>query len=91
MRKFIWDENKNEKIKKERGISFEEIADAIEAGFLLKGEPHHNPKYAHQVLLHVCLNKYVYTVPSEVNEGKIKFATVYPNRKAKKLYMGEKT
>ena len=49
---FDWDNSKNEKLQKERQISFERIVIAIEDGKLLEVlENPNKEEYAHQLLL----------------------------------------
>ena len=64
MKPFRWAHEKNETLKSERSISFEEIALAIEADGLLDILRHPNPeKYPNQSLLVVAFEGYVYLVP----------------------------
>jgi uncharacterized DUF497 family protein len=59
MKPFRWNAEKNEMLKSERGVSFESIVVAIEAGGLLDVLTH--PK---QRVLVVACDNYVYLVPS---------------------------
>jgi len=61
MKPFRWNHDKNELLKKERGISFEEI---LLADGLLDELRHPNQeKYPNQFVLVVALNGYVYLIP----------------------------
>lgn len=80
---FRWSHEKNEILKAERGISFEEIVLAIEAGGLIGLAPHKNPgRYPKQSVAAVSLEHYVYLVPY-VQEREFCFLkTIIPSRKA---------
>jgi uncharacterized DUF497 family protein len=91
MKYFDWNKEKNEFLKKERNISFEEVVLAIQNGMLLDRVKHHNPgKYPKQFILYVQISDYVYAVPNIENENKIFLKTIYPDRRATKKYLGEK-
>lgn len=85
---FDWSDEKNEKLKRERGISFEEMQEAIES----EGELDivNNPnkiKYPNQKMYVVKYKDYIYLVPFVEDEVKIFFKTIIPNRKATKKYL----
>ena len=62
--KFDWDPEKNEWLKAERKISFEEIALLLSNGILWKRTKHPNQKdYPHQEVFLVPINNYIYFVP----------------------------
>ncbi len=84
-----WDPQKNLKIQEERGISFESIHAAIEAGHLLEVILHTNPKYQHQKILVVDMNGYVVLVPFIEDEKRVFLKTAFPSRKATKTYLTE--
>ncbi len=88
MKPFRWNPDKNETLKIERSISFEEIALAIEADGLLDELRHPNlEKYPNQSVLVVALDGYVYLVPY-VEESEYYFLkTVIPSRKATRDYL----
>lgn len=83
MKPFRWSSEKNEILKAERGISFEEITVAVEAGALLEVVPHPNPgKYPRQKIMVVAVFGYAYLVPF-IEEGDHFFLkTIIPSRKA---------
>ncbi|MFN7808945.1 MAG: toxin [Pseudanabaena sp.] len=88
MKPFRWNHEKNELLKKERGISFEEIVLAIEADGLLDELQHRNAdKYPHQFILVVALDEYVYLVPYVEELDYYFLKTVIPSRKATRLYL----
>jgi uncharacterized DUF497 family protein len=87
MQLFDWDEQKNRKLKAERGVSFDEVVAAINNGDLLDIIEHHNQsRYQGQELWVVRVRGYVYVVPT-VSENNINFLkTAYPNRKLNLKY-----
>jgi uncharacterized DUF497 family protein len=91
MKKIQWNTDKNEKLKQERGISFERIIDCIENGQVLDDIDHPNQeKYGHQNMFVINVDDYVYLVPYVENEQEIFLKTIIPSRKATKKYLGGK-
>ncbi len=88
---YKWDFLKNEKLKVERGISFEQIVMHIERGDVLDLVAHPNQKkYPGQQIIVVEINEYAYIVPFvESSEGKF-LKTIIPSRKATRDYLGGK-
>lgn len=88
MRYFGWDPDKNEWLKRERGISFEAIVYYIQQGQLLDILEHPNPKrYPNQRIFLVQIEDYVYLVPF-VERGEEAFLkTIIPSRKATREYL----
>ena len=88
MKPFRWNHEKNEQLKAERNISFEEIVLAIEANGLPDIIEHSNPgKYPQQRMFVVAIEQYAYLVPF-VEETEYYFLkTVIPNRKATRDYL----
>ena len=88
MRRFDWDQAKNVKLRKERGVGFEDIKRAVDKHQLLDDFPHPNKgKYPNQRLMVVKINDYGYLVPYVESEGKLFLKTIIPSRKATKLYL----
>ena len=88
MKYFSWNIEKNEQLKKERGISFEEVVFHIERGQLLDIVEHpHQEKYAGQRIFIVYINDYVYLVPFVEDEQEVFLKTIIPSRKATKKYL----
>jgi hypothetical protein len=87
---FRWDHTKNEQLKAQRDISFEEIVLAIEAGGLFDILQHPNRrKYPNQFVFVVAVEDYAYLVPF-VEEADFYFLkTIIPSRKATRDYLGE--
>lgn len=91
MNYYKWNLQKNEKLKNERGISFEQVVMHIENGDVLDLAAHPNQKkYPGQLMIVVEINEYAYLVPFvESSEGKF-LKTIIPSRKATKDYLGGK-
>jgi len=88
MKHHSWNNDKNEKLKKERHISFEDVLYYIEHGKLLAILEHTNKrKYSGQKIYIVEINNYVYIVPFIETENEIFLKTVIPSRKATKKYL----
>jgi len=84
---FYWDIKKNNKIKSERGISFEDMVIAINNGYILDIIEHPNDeKYSDQKLYIIKLNNYVYVVPVEVTDSGLLMKTIFRSRKFNKIY-----
>ena len=87
---FDYNEEKNQLLKKTRGISFEEVIEAIGNEKLLANLPHFlKGKYKDQFLFVVEINKYIYVVPYVKDKAKKVYflKTIYPSRKFTKLYL----
>jgi len=92
MKPFRWPPDKNDLLKAERGISFEEITVAVEAGGLLEVVPHPNTKkYPRQKVMVVEVTGYAYLVPF-VEEGDHFFLkTIIPSRKATRDFIAKES
>jgi uncharacterized DUF497 family protein len=81
----IWDDNKNQKLKSERKISFEEIAEIILRKDYL--DILDNPTRPDQQIFVITLNDYIYSVPFMIDEqSNIILKTAYPSRKLNQKY-----
>lgn len=88
MKYFDWDEEKNIKLKEERGIGFEEVVIALdEERVLYRGDHPNQNKYPGQKIVVVEIKDYAYVVPFVEDDEKIFFKTIIPNRKATKKYL----
>ena len=88
---YKWDKEKNEKLKIERDLSFEQVTMHIERGDVLDIVVHPNQeKYPNQQLLVVEINDYAYLVPFVENENGKFLKTIIPSRKATRDYLGGK-
>lgn len=91
MKYFVWDNDKNELLKKERNISFEHVVCAIDDGSLIAMIEHPNKQhYAHQKIFIIRIHDYIYLVPFVEDEEHIVLKTIIPSRKATKRYLKEK-
>jgi len=89
MKYYDWNDEKNELLKKLRGVSFEQVVLAIVSGDLMDRLRHPNPeKYPNQKVLLVAINDYIYSVPYVEDDEKVFLKTIIPNRKATKKYFG---
>ena len=84
MKYLNWNSEKNELLKIERGISFEEIVYQIESGNLLGVEE--NPVRSNQKIYIIELNHYAFVVPFVENDREIFLKTAFPSRKYTKRY-----
>lgn len=81
---------KNELLKQSRGIGFEDIISAINAGKVLDVFEHPDQaNYPGQKVYVVEALDYVYLVPFVKNDDGVFLKTIIPSRKAKKRYKGE--
>lgn len=85
---FEWNNDKNIKLRSDRGVSFETIIAAIDDGWLVDIVDHPNQEqYAHQNILCVRWNGYIYLVPFVRNWNVLFLKTIIPSRKATKKYI----
>ena len=82
-----WSPEKNEVLKKERGLCFEDVETAIESGDYIGDYPHPNQeRYPNQRVLIVEIDGYACIVPY-IREGNVRYLkTIYRSRKAKRLF-----
>jgi len=90
MKYFAWSAEKDESLRKERGISFEELVYHIEQGDVADILEHPNQKrYPGQRVLVVVVDEYACLVPCIETEEEVFLKTIIPSRKATKKYLGE--
>jgi len=90
VKRFNWNDGKNERLRAERGITFEEILFHIENGDLLDVLEHPNAdRYPGQRILVVGVNDYAYLVPYVEDDRELFLKTIIPSRKATKQYIGK--
>ncbi len=88
--KFEWDSNKNEWLKKERKISFEQIIFHLLQGDLWKISDHPDQiRHPGQKIYFVIVDDYIYLVPHLKQKNQIYLKTIIPSRKATKDYKKE--
>lgn len=91
MKYYNWNDEKNEVLKKLRGVSFEQVVLAIVSGDLIDRIKHPNPeKYPNQKVFLVRIEDYIYSVPFVEDNEIIFLKTIIPNSKATKKYLGGK-
>jgi len=80
---YKWNPDKNKLLYKTRGITFDEVVQAISDGYAVSDVPHWNKKkYPMQRIITVVINGYAYLVPY-VKDGENYFLkTIIPSRKA---------
>ncbi len=88
---FRWDNEKNELLKKNRGVCFEEVVLLMERGDVLDTIEHPNQEmYPGQKIAVVMIDAYAYLVPYVENNEGIFLKTIIPSRKATNKYVREK-
>lgn len=90
MKPLAWDPAKNELLKTQRGISFEEVVFHIQAGDILETYDHPNQeRYPGQRVHVIGIEEYVYLVPYVESEEHVFLKTIIPSRKATKKHRGK--
>ncbi len=85
----IWDDEKSARLKKERGISFDEVAVLILQKKYVDIVKH--PKRPGQRMFLIPINGYIHVVPFVMDrENNLVLKTVFPSRKFHKRHGGEK-
>ena len=88
MKYFDWDEEKNSRLKRDRGLGFEDILIAVDEGGIFDDIAHPNPKrYSSQRILVIQCRDYVFLVPYVEDDEKVFMKTIIPSRKARKRYI----
>ncbi|HEX7975637.1 MAG TPA: hypothetical protein VF498_14600 [Anaerolineales bacterium] len=91
MKSFSWSHEKDDQLRKERNISFEEVIFFIQRGQLLDIVQHPNQeKYAGQRIFIVDIDDYAYLVPFIETDEEVFLKTIIPSRKATRKYLGGK-
>ena len=89
MKTIAWSIEKNEVLKVERGVSFEDIVFHMFAGDIVDTFDHPNQeKYPGQKIHAIAVEDYVYLVPFVESKEEVFLKTIIPSRKATKLYRG---
>ncbi len=85
MKTIRWDPDKNDELKFERGISFEEVLYHIEQGSVIDIAEHPNQeKYPGQQIYVIRMRDYVYLVPFVETDDELFLKTIIPSRTAVK-------
>lgn len=86
---YDWDNDKNQRLKSNRNISFDEVVARIADGQVLDIVEHPNQaKYKGQRIFIVKINDYAWLVPFVETEDKVFLKTIIPSRKATQKYLG---
>jgi uncharacterized DUF497 family protein len=90
MAHYSWNPEKNEWLRRERGVSFEDVVFHIESGDEVDIFDHPNQqRYPGQKISVVLIEGYIYLVPFVESKDEIFLKTIIPSRKASKQYLGE--
>ncbi len=90
MKFYDWSVGKNEELRKERNVGFEDVIFSIIQGRLLDIVEHPNKdKYPNQRVFIVDIENYVYLVPFVEDEEVIFLKTIIPSRKMTRKYLGD--
>lgn len=82
-----WDDEKNNKLIAERGISFDDISEIILREDYL--DILENPNRKGQMIFIIFMNNYIYAVPFKLDDDEnIILKTANPSRKFNKIYGG---
>jgi uncharacterized DUF497 family protein len=85
-----WDEEKNQLLQLQRGLSFEIVVEKLENNEILARRTHPNrEKYPYLQILIVELDGYICYVPFVENDEEIFLKTIIPSRKLKKEFKGD--
>jgi len=90
MKVFRWDNEKNEWLKKNRRVSFEQVVILMEREDVIEAIEHPNQdKYPDQKIAIVKIGDYAYLVPYVQENDEIFLKTIIPSRKATTKYVRE--
>ncbi len=88
MKLINWNREKNEWLRKNRGICFEDILFYLDNNYLIDDVEHPNQvKYSGQRMMVLNIVEYIYLVPYVESEDEIFLKTIIPSRKATKNYL----
>lgn len=89
MKSIVSDAEKNETLKTERGVSFEDVVFHMQVGDLLDTFDHPNQqRYPGQKIHVVAMEEYVYLVPFVETEDEVFLKMIISSRRATKRYGG---
>ena len=88
MKVFQWDNEKNEELRKSRGVCFEQVVLLMEREDVLDTIQHPNQdKYPGQKVAIMKIENYIYLVPYVQERDEIFLKTIIPSRKATNKYV----
>ncbi|MBI5470634.1 toxin [Candidatus Kaiserbacteria bacterium] len=83
-----WSEEKNRELLHSRGVSFNDVALAIEKDEIIDILPHWNKgRFGHQEIIVLELNGYIHVVPCVVDNEKVFLKTIFAHRDVAKRYL----
>lgn len=86
-----WNEEKNQLLKMQRNLDFEDVLDEMKAGRILGRKTHPNKqKYPNQEIFIIKLKDYICYVPFVESKDEIFLKSIIPSRKLNKIY-GDKS
>jgi hypothetical protein len=89
--RYEWNPEKNELLKRERNISFEQIIFHLSKGDIWKISEHPDQiNYPGQKIFFVIVNGYIYMVPYVPGKEITFLKTIIPSRKATRTYKGKR-
>ena len=87
---FEWSLEKNELLKRTRGVCFEDVVQAIDENDIIAVGPHPNRvQFPHQQIFVVNIRSYIYKVPFVEDGEKYFLKTIIPDRILRKKYLGD--
>lgn len=85
---FDWSDERDARLREERGVGFQDVVLHIEQGDTLAVSDHPNrEKYPNQQIMYVRIGDYVYLVPFVRTEGKVFLKTIIPSSKATQRFL----
>ena len=84
---YKWNEEKNNILKKDRNISFENVVQALEDEKLLEIINNPSSNHSNQQCFVLNIDEYVYLVPFVKNDNELFLKTIFPSRKHTKFYL----
>lgn len=85
--RYEWNPEKNEWLKKERNVSFEQIVFHLSQGDIWKTADHPDQaNYPGQKIYFVIVEDYIYLVPFVTEDEYLFLKTIIPSRRATKYY-----
>jgi uncharacterized DUF497 family protein len=85
--RYEWDPEKNDKLKRERNISFEQIIFHMSQGDIWKTADHPDQvNYPGQRIYFIVVEGYIYMVPFVTEDDYVFLKTIIPSRKATRDY-----
>jgi hypothetical protein len=92
MKPFRWSAEKNDVLRRERGMTFEAITVAVEGGHLLDVVAHPNPaRYPRQKIMVVDVAGYAHLVPFVEEADHYFLKTIIPSRKATRDFIAKES